>query len=84
MFPLYNSLPTILQVFECEDEALCTTVQELVIKFDPDTPFWKVTLGSTWLFLCGAWAVNNDNLVGRLMLLKILQTITTWFLFIHR
>jgi len=77
MFPLYYSLPTILQVFECEDEALCTTVQELVIKFDPDTPFWKVTLSSTWLFLCDALPANNDGLVGRLLLLKILQTSTS-------
>ena len=39
---LFYSLPEILAVFECEDEGLDSSIRELIAKFDPDSPYWKV------------------------------------------
>lgn len=36
-----ESLPKILQLFEHESDSLFTAVQELIVKFDPDSPYWK-------------------------------------------
>ena len=36
------SLPKILQVFEHDSETLLPAINELITKFDPDSPYWKV------------------------------------------
>lgn len=44
------SVPEILAAFDCEEEALVNAVKEIIGKFDPDSPYWKVH-GRNSLFL---------------------------------
>ena len=37
------SVPEMLRVFEHESEQLITSLEEIRDKFDPDSPFWKVS-----------------------------------------
>ena len=54
-FVFYCSVPMILQVFNHESGELVDSIKDVIEKFDPDEPYWKVCIVKFFILVWLAW-----------------------------